>query len=459
MDDETTEPQAGEDLVSRIGSGATDLISRRTALGALIALAWEARALAQTPPGGASPTMPVSNAPPMGAVAAVPGSAPDWPRVAKTGETTINFYLPQLDSWDGRLLEAHAAVSIQPSAKAQPVFGVASVAADTQVDKGARQVTLENLRIEKVHFPSATSQEAAYQKLLQQQIPSKVRTLELDRLETALAMTEARTKGESKPLKNDPPRIVFSTTPAILVLLDGAPNYRPVPGSSYARVVNTEPLMLKDAAGAHYLRVFDGWMTAPAATGPWTVAHTTPGGGLDKVMENVSKSGAVDLLAFVDPKDPKSRPSLAKGPVPAIVVATEPTELVVTQGEPNYAPIDGTQLLYASNTTGHVFKYLADQRTYVLVSGRWFHADTVAGPWTFVPGKDLPPDFAKIPDESPKENVKASVPGTPQAQEAVIANSLPETAAIKRNDAKLRPPSTTARLSSSRSRARRCRTS
>ena len=69
---------------------------------------------------------------------------------------------------------------------------------------------------------------------------------------------------------------------------------------------------------------------------------------------------------------------------------------------------------------------------YELVTGRWFRADSPAGPWAFVPGKDLPPDFAKIPDQSPKENVKASVPGTPQAQEAVIANSLPETAAIKR---------------------------
>ena len=103
-------------------------------------------------------------------------------------------------------------------------------------------------------------------------------------------------------------------------------------------------------------------------------------------MQMVSKSGAVDLLAFVDPKDPKSRPSLAKGPVPAIVVATEPTELIVTQGEPNYVPIDGTQLLYASNTTGHVFKHLGDQQTYVLVTGRWFRAASLAGPWTFVPG-------------------------------------------------------------------------
>ena len=109
--------------------------------------------------------------------------------------------------------------------------------------------------------------------------------------------------------------------------------------------MNTHPLLLKDGSGAHYLRLFDGWMTAKAVTGPWSAAHTVPGGELDKLMQSVSRTGAVDLLDFVDPKDPKSRPSLAKGPVPAIVVATQATELIVTQGEPNYLPIDGTQLL------------------------------------------------------------------------------------------------------------------
>ncbi len=420
--------------VKRLEPG-TPPISRRTVLAALAVLAWDGRALAQTAPGGANPAMPSTGAPAAGAGA----SAPDWPRVVKTGETTISFYLPQLDSWDGHRLAAHNAVSIQTSAKTQPVFGVASLSADTQVDKGARQVTLENLRIEKVHFPSAAGQEAAYQKLLERHIPSNFRTIELDRLETALAMSEARAKGESPPLKNDPPQIVFSTTPAILVLIDGAPTFRPVAGTPYERVVNTRPLILKDAFGTHYLRLFDGWMTAAAVTGPWSVARTVYA-DLEKVIQVVSKSGAVDLLTFVDPKDPKTRPTLAKGPVPAILVAMEPTELIVTQGEPNYEPIDGTLLLYASNTTGHVFKHLGDQRTYVLVTGRWFRADSLAGPWTFVSGADLPADFAKIPDESPKENVKASVPGTPQAQEAVIANSLPETAAIKVSEAKLATP-------------------
>jgi hypothetical protein len=55
------------------------------------------------------------------------------------------------------------------------------------------------------------------------------------------------------------------------------------------------------------------------------------------------------------------------------------------------------------------------------------------GPWQFVPADHLAPDFANIPDTSPKENVKASVPGTEQATEALIANSIPESAKVPRN--------------------------
>jgi hypothetical protein len=417
------------------GMGQGGLVSRRAALGGLLAFVWETRALAQTPPGAGGPTPSAVDA----LAAAGPPAAPDWPKVVKAGDATATFYLPQLDSWDGRRLEVHSAVSVQTSASAPPVFGVATLVADTQVDKGTRMVTLENVRIDKVRFPSAPDKEAAFKKLMAQHISPKVRTIELDRLETALAMREAQNKGESKPFRNDPPRIVFSTVPAILVPIDGTPMYRPVTGTAYERVVNTRPLVLKDSAGTHYLRLLDGWMTALALTGPWSVP-TSVRADLDPVKDWVLKSANVDLLTGADPKDPSSRPSLKKGPPPTILIAEEPTELIVTQGEPNYVPIDGTQLLYASNTTGHVFKHLGDQRTYVLVTGRWFSAETPAGPWTFVPGKDLPPDFAKIPDQSPKENVKASVPGTAQAQEAVIANSLPETAAIKKSSAKLEPP-------------------
>ena len=55
------------------------------------------------------------------------------------------------------------------------------------------------------------------------------------------------------------------------------------------------------------------------------------------------------------------------------------------------------------------------------------------------PATDLPADFANIPDDSPKENVKASIPGTPQAQEAVIAADIPQTAKVDRTKARLQP--------------------
>ena len=53
---------------------------------------------------------------------------------------------------------------------------------------------------------------------------------------------------------------------------------------------------------------------------------------------------------------------------------------------------------------------------YILISGRWFRGESLQGPWGFVAGSELPPDFAKIPLDNPKSTVLASVPGTPQAK-------------------------------------------
>jgi hypothetical protein len=98
------------------------------------------------------------------------------------------------------------------------------------------------------------------------------------------------------------------------------------------------------------------------------------------------------------------------------------------KGAPQYAPITGTALRYVTNTTGNVFRD-ADS-TYVLVAGRWFKAPSEAGPWSYVAANALPADFARIPDDSPKENVKAAVAGTEQAREAAIAAAIPQVAAV-----------------------------
>jgi hypothetical protein len=108
-----------------------------------------------------------------------------------------------------------------------------------------------------------------------------------------------------------------------------------------------------------------------------------------------------------------------------------PTELIVFKGNPNFVPVAGT-LLWATNTHADLFIDTTTNDYYVLLSGRWFRAAGTNGPWTFVAGNALPPDFARIQTNSPAAVVLASVAGTPQAQEAVIANSIPQTATVPR---------------------------
>src|SRR4029453_13889000 len=108
-------------------------------------------------------------------------------------------------------------------------------------------------------------------------IPKEVRSISLDRLEASLAILKARQKASGQPLQNNPPTVLFSTSPAMLVLVDGPPAYRAVEKTQLERVFNTRALILRDRSGKHYLHLFDGYVEAPALEGPWTVAIKVPG--------------------------------------------------------------------------------------------------------------------------------------------------------------------------------------
>ena len=373
-------------------------------------------------------------------------TAPDpeaWPRTIQGGDATVTVYQPELDSWDGFYLSAHYALSFQKGKNDTPIYGVAWATAITSVDKDDRMVTLNDIKVTKVHFPSASDKDAEYMTLIQSKM-SKTREISLDRLQELMDINQAEKKGNIA-LKNDPPRIIFSQVPAILVFIDGEPVYKPLQGIKLEHAINTHNLLVKDSSGKNYIHVFDGWLVSQGLTGTWAV-DSTPSPDLAKAIELTK--GQVDLLEGKTetdknaPPDPEAKPTpppSLKTTVPKVFIATTPTELIVTDGAPNYVTLDGTNLLYVKNTTGHVFKLMSNNKSYVLISGRWFSAATLDGPWTYVPSNALPEDFAKIPDDSPKENVKASVAGTSQADEARIADNIPQTATVNRNDAKFTP--------------------
>jgi len=113
-----------------------------------------------------------------------------------------------------------------------------------------------------------------------------------------------------------------------------------------------------------------------------------------------------------------------------IYISETPAELLMFKGQPSFTPVEGTSLIWASNTANDVLFNTADNNYYVLLSGRWYHSLALNGPWTYVASTNLPADFRNIPPSSPAGIVLSSVANTPQAQEAVISNSIPQTATI-----------------------------
>ena len=373
------------------------------------------------------------------AVAALPapgGAAAQlrWPRTFDDAGRRVAIYQPQIDTWEGNNLKARSAVAVTPAGAKTPRLGVIYLEAHTDVDKPARVVNLNDLRVTKASFPQAKAEEASYLEMIRRHVTDKTRVVPLDQLEANLAASENARAAAGLEVKNDPPRIILATAPTLLVMIDGEPVLREVEGQSGARlmrVANTRALLLFDpATNKYYLRAFGNWVAAESVHGPWALAAEVPP-AVEGVRKSLGKDDkSVDLF---EPTDPQAAPKQT----PAVITSTTPAELIQTDGEPAYTQMPGTNLGYATNTDAALFKDLTTQKIYVLISGRWFASDSVNGPWAFVPGKQLPADFLRIPADGPKANVLVSVPGTPQAREAAIANSIPQTAAVKISQSKL----------------------
>jgi hypothetical protein len=373
------------------------------------------------------------------ACSAARAQAPEvtWPREVKAADgSTITVYQPQVESWADNNLSGRAAVAVKRPNETEPHYGVIELSARTAVDKSADLVTLSNLRITKSSFPGASAQDTQkYLAALRGSVTKQSWPVSAQALQANLAVTQARSKQKTVEVKNEPPQIIFRNVPSMLVMIDGEPALRPAKDvPSLWRVINTSALILQDGTTkTHYLWALGRWFEAKELTGGWKPAAAPPPAvekaraALDKQFDPLEGKTA-DGKSVFDP-----------GVVPQIIVATKPAELLQSKGEPQLLPIPGTQLLYMANSPNDIFLQLGPQTYFVLISGRWFSAKALTGPWSHVPGKSLPADFARIPPNHQMADVLVSVPGTSQAREAVIANDIPQTASVQR-DVQPTPP-------------------
>ena len=353
-----------------------------------------------------------------------------WPRERKAADgSLVTVYQPQVETWKDNRLTARAAVAVLRPGEQEPQFGVVELDARADVDKEAQLATLRNVRIVKGSFPGLEQAQAdQYLAKLRAALPKDGWPVSVKSLQANLAITQARSK-QGKPVKNDPPAILFRRSPTLLVLVDGEPARRETKGlAGIERVINTQALIAyHQGSSLYYLWALGRWWQAKEVTGEWTAASAPPG-----ELEPL-RASMTDRYDPVDAKTEDGKPVFGEGVVPQLVVATKPTELLQSNGDPQFAPIPGTQLLYMSNSPNDLFNHLASQQYFVLISGRWFASKSLNGPWAHVPGKSLPADFARIPPEHAAADVLVSVPNTPQAREAVVANEIPQTAAVQRD--------------------------
>jgi hypothetical protein len=362
-----------------------------------------------------------------------------WPRVVSAGDLQVTIYQPQVEAWDDDRIRSRAAVSVRTAASAVPIYGVVWFSARTDVDRENRLVTLNDISVERASFPSRPDRADELAATIRANIRTGGVHVALDRLEASLAVTRAESKHPTVHVRDDVPQVLFSSTPSILVLIDGPPVLRAMADTDLLRVINTRALLLFDPKPGHYYLSMGGrWMASASTKGPWAEEREIPGGRafeLSRAREVASRDKLVDLLDT--PKTPITD-ELARGGTPSVFVSTAPAELIQTEGPPQLQSISGTRLLAVTNSTSDIFMNTADQLYYVLLSGRWYRGPTLDhGPWAFVSAKSLPPDFAQIPENDPRGTVLASVAGTPESQEALIANEVPQTAKVNRAAAQL----------------------
>ena len=131
--------------------------------------------------------------------------------------------------------------------------------------------------------------------------------------------------------------------------------------------------------------------------------------------------GLSRMIASLEKLNTPVRSINAAAPAPTILVSTVPAIVLLVDGKPVLAPIQGSSLQYVVNTNWDLFY---DQSAYYLLSGKtWLRATQLSGPWTAT--TKLPPEMVKLPPHENWDDVLKAVPAVPGTAPKVMFTEKP----------------------------------
>jgi hypothetical protein len=336
---------------------------------------------------------------------------PDWnfPKSRSLGADKIVIHAPQIVKWsDFSHFEALMAVEVNILGEDEPILASLLVSGKTSVKLNQRIVIVTEPVVESVTFVNDGTVEV--EERLKGAMQRNRLEIPVDIFLYSLA-TGAVDLPQAEGLSDQPPTIKVAKTPTLLLFINGDPVRKPIEETSLELVINANwPTVFDAGSKLYYLLNKNAWQQAAELSGPWSSAKSLP-----PEMKAISTDGQFAEIRAAYPLQPSS------SELPAIFHATEPTELIVIDGEPKLEAIAGAEgLTFVNNTRSPLFNL--EQTYYFLTSGRWFSTlDFTA--WQLV--TELPDQFSLIPEDHGMAYVRSSVAGTIESKLAILEALLP----------------------------------
>jgi hypothetical protein len=193
-------------------------------------------------------------------------------------------------------------------------------------------------------------------------------------------------------------QVVTATDPTELIWTSGAPKMTPISGTSLLYYSNTDSDVFLDIDNQQLYVLLSGrWYSAPNQAGPW--AFVPP----DQLPPTFAKipadSDKSNVLAAV-PNTSAAQDAVADTFIPqtaAIDMHNFDQPPVEYDGDPDFEPIEGTDMSYAVNTDASVI--LCAGQYYCCYNAVWYVSASPQGPWTIC--TRVPQEIYTIPPNCP----------------------------------------------------------
>ena len=230
-----------------------------------------------------------------------PVSALDWPFRIEAGDTIIVIYMPQMETFEGDMVTARAAVSISVPDEETPVFGAVWFESYALTDRESRTVVLSDVNIRGARFPSLKKADTdGYRELVDREIEEWEFLLTLDEMKAALEYVDKQ-QITAEGMKNEPPKIYFSSTPAVLITIDGEPKEQDLEDSNLKYVVNTAFFIVYDKKSkSYYMRGGPWWYSSKKVDSGYAPVDKVPD-EIASLAEAAEKAAASGEDVPVDP--------------------------------------------------------------------------------------------------------------------------------------------------------------